>query len=255
MGRKKKEESSANTTVIETVDVADIPVETPIVTPPQTNTQDKPKEKRIFAEKVDRSSPDWSEYVMSKFSDDELDGVNPRLEGLRRVAINVIGNIIEENVDVIATPCPDNAFTSVIKATITFDADGKIVKYSAAADACESNCTDEFQKFPTAMADTRAKGRAFRSALGLNRIVAAEEMSVPVDGDQVIGGDKIKQGQISAIRIMADRLNVSIAKTLKHLEFNTDKLESLTHSEALTLVRALNNYQNNHIPNSIKKSE
>ena len=46
-----------------------------------------------------------------------------------------------------------------VKARITFLKEGLTKTFTGLADAGPDNCTDEFGRFPVAMAETRAKGR------------------------------------------------------------------------------------------------
>ncbi len=77
------------------------------------------------------------------------------------------------------------------------------------------NCTDEFGRFPVAMAETRAKGRAFRAALRLRRVVAAEAAAgIPLDGER-LDEQAIQVGQVNIISVLAERQDVSIPALLK----------------------------------------
>ena len=92
------------------------------------------------------------------------------------------------------------------------------------------------------MADTRAKGRMFRNALCLRRVVAAEEVSKTVaTAADIQKGGPIHTSQISMIRLMADRHGFEIPKVLDALgiayEMNDStgdvNLQSLCYEDAL----------------------
>jgi len=126
----------------------------------------------------DRCDKEWTQYVLGKFLDDELDGENPRVDGLRRVAQDVIGTIVEEGCDLVACPTVENGMRACVKAWVVFE-NGQ--RFEALADASPVNITgEEYVIYLTAMADTRAKGRCLRNALGLKRVVAAEEVANPI---------------------------------------------------------------------------
>lgn len=200
--------------------------------------------------------PTWSAYVMSKFADDELEGANPRLEGLRRVSMLLLGPILAEHTIIVNPPCADNGMVACATAEITIY--NNLIKertqFSGSADAHQNNCMDEFGNYLTAMAETRAKGRAYRSALCLNKVISAEEASFVPDDNRLESSD-IKSGQISIIRIMADRLDISLENMFKFLGFDKTKLEDLTNAEALIVVKHMNTFQqNNNVPASLKKA-
>jgi len=208
-----------------------------------------------------QTDPNWTQFVMGHFSDDELEGENPRLEGLRRVSELLIGTIMEEGCHLISSPGPDNDYRACVKAWVVFHShDGLNKRFEALADAYTGNCQQDFSIYPTAMADTRAKGRCYRSALKLKRIIAAEEAIGPVDAIENIANEKIKTGQITAIRLLADRSNISIIKLLDSLGITYDKLsngfaklESLLYSDALITIKRLNEIRSsNNIPDNIK---
>lgn len=196
-----------------------------------------------------QSDPDWTQYVLGKFLPDEVDGKNPRVEGLRRVAGELVGELIEEGCDLVASPCEDNRFRACVKAWGVFlTSDGRTKRFEALADAHGENCQEDYATYLVAMADTRAKGRVFRNALGLRRVVAAEEVSKTVAlASDVQPGGAIHTGQISLIRLMADRNGLNLVEVLdglciKHeLDDRTAdvNLKKVTYEEALSIVKCM----------------
>lgn len=192
--------------------------------------------------------PGWTQFVLGLFQQDEVEGESPRVDGLRRVASMLFHGIVEEGCDVIQCPSPENGERAVVKGWFVFG-DGR--RFEAAADCDPDNAPgDGFEKYPVAIAETRAKGRALRAALQLRRIVAAEEKSsfIPVAGDPA---DKaaIEEGNISVIQILADRVNgkvgprtISIQKVLDLLEIKKTDLRSLTKVEGQIVTKTLNQY-------------
>lgn len=205
---------------------------------------------------------EWTQYVLGMFLDDELDGKNPRLEGLRRISEILIGDIIEEGCDLIQCPNNENNMTACAKAWVKFlCADGLEKRYEALADASNDNCYSEFGKYLTAMADTRAKGRCYRNALKLRRVIAAEEVDKATILDK--GDDdnqSIDTSQTTAIRILSKRFGVSIDKLIKYLNIgcttndNGFILTSLNKGTAKQILKALNDFGiTKNIPNEIKE--
>lgn len=185
------------------------------------------------------SDSGWTQYVMGLFMDDELEGQNPRLEGLRRVAELLLGEVVEERCELIFSPNVENEMTVGVKSIIIFE-NGK--RYEALADANCNNCQKEFSPYLTAMADTRSKGRAYRAALKLKRVVTAEE--VGFNNEETENPNRlINTGQVTAIRLLSERLGISIQKLLLDLEIKDDvaNLSKLRYGEGLIILNRLNN--------------
>jgi len=198
----------------------------------------------------------FTQYALSLLQDDEMDGEFPRVEGLRRIAGLLLGEVLEERCELIFAPSVENEMTVGVKSIIIFE-NGK--RFESLADANCNNCQKEFSPYLTAMAETRARGRAYRSALNLKRIVAAEE--VGVNNEETENPNKlINTGQITAIRLLAERSSISIKKLLDDLEIaciikdGVVDLKSLKYSEALIALNRLNNMrQEDHVPEKLKR--
>lgn len=227
---------------------------------------------------------DRTQRILNMFHDDELDNGNPKVEGLRRVAEEVVGDIREEGCDLIQAPSPENGMMACAKAWIVFrqeslanqvSTDGRggvdsiiskpiLRRYEALADAHPGNVTDDFSGYLVAVADTRAKGRCFRNALKLKRVVAAEEIGRPKSSDLDNTNIKIDGQQIILIERLADRKNISITKLLTDMEIAFDgasnnssiaNLKSLSYQDALRLMARLNEYnQDNPAPNKLLRN-
>jgi len=236
--------------------IVDTPIPNKDVTKELNPIKEVDKTELILSNPPVPSDPGWTQYVMSLFIDDELEGQNPRLEGLRRVAEKLLGEVVEERCELISSPTMENGERACAKATIIFEG-GRI--FEALADACPGNCAKDFTIYPTAMADTRAKGRCYRAALRLKRIVSAEEICGSINED-VDTNKNIQTGQITTIRLLSDRSNISIKKLLDDLEiFCTVKdgvidLKSLKYNEALIVLNRLNSMrQEDHVPEKLKR--
>ncbi len=189
------------------------------------------------------NDPGWTQYVLGKFEDDETDKGNPRVEGLRRIAGELVGELIEEGCDLVAAPTEENGFRACVKAWGVFNTDTGLQKrFEALADANSDNCVEAYSTYLVAMADTRAKGRVFRNALGLRRVVAAEEVSTTLAMSSDVQKDgHIHTGQISMLRMMSERQGVKISEVLDELKIPyelNDKtgdvnLQSITYDDAV----------------------
>lgn len=190
-----------------------------------------------------QSDPGWTQYVLGKFFEDEMDGKNPRVEGLRRIAGELVGEILEEGCDLVAVPTEENRFRACAKAWgIFLSPSGREKRFEALADAHSENCLEDYATYLVAMADTRAKGRMFRNALGLRRVVAAEEISKTVAmAADVQQGGPIHTSQISMIRLISDRHGFKISDVLDELSITYElndqtgdvNLQSLSYEDAL----------------------
>ena len=203
------------------------------------------------------TDPMWTSYVMKQFATDELEGENPRVEGLRRVAELLVGEIIEERSELLSAPNMDNGFRAICKASVLFETmNGTMKRFEGMADAYEGNLTPDFAIYLVTMAETRAKGRCFKNALKLKRVVSAEEMRSGEDKQDIpYGSESIDGGQVTSIQIMCERLNISIPKLLKNMELGKDSLGSLTRTEAIIVAKRLGDYRSHgSVPNSIIKS-
>lgn len=193
--------------------------------------------------------PEWTQYVLGKFTEDEVDGKNPRVEGLRRLAGELVGELIEEGCDLVAAPTEDNRFRACVKAWGVFlTPEGRTKRFEALADAHSENCLEDYATYLVAMADTRAKGRMYRNALCLRRVVAAEEVSKTVaTAADIQQGGAIHTSQISMIRLISDRHHFNIVEVLDNLcikyELNEStgdvNLQSLTYEDALAAAKSM----------------
>lgn len=195
------------------------------------------------------SDPGWTQFVLGKFLEDEVDGENPRVEGLRRVAGELVGEIIEEGCDLVAAPTEDNRFRACVKAWGVFlTPEGQQKRFEALADAYSGNCSEDYVTYLVAMADTRAKGRMYRNALCLKRVVSAEEVSKTLAAaDDIQQGGAIHTGQISMIRLIADRHNFKISEILDSLcldyklneQTGDVNLQLLSYDDALQVAKKM----------------
>jgi len=202
----------------------------------------------------------WTQYVLGMFTDDEVDGQYPRVEGLRRIAGELVGEIVEEGCDLVSAPTEENRFRACAKAWGVFHTALGLKRFEALADAHVGNCLEDYATHLVAMADTRAKGRMFRNALCLKRVIAAEEINktAHISGDIQSGGE-IHLGQITLIRMMADRHNLSILDALSKLGIKYElseatgdvNLKILTYEEALSVVEELRKTVEDRRTNSV----
>ncbi len=185
--------------------------------------------------------PEWHDHVMKHFVEDELLDGNPTVDGLRRVAELLIGEIT--SIDTYIAQCPklDNEYRATTKVTIRFIDDQY---YSGAADVHLGNSASPYSKHPIALAETRAEGRALRRALRLRKVVAAEELVDDTTSENTVIPENITDTQINFIEIMCsgERLNINIEKMInKHKDYKS--IRSLSHDDSLKIQSQLLSYQ------------
>ncbi len=223
-------------------------------TPPPTEPKSEPEPPPPPTEPPTVTDPAWSPYVMGLFAEDELEGQNPKADGLRRVAELLIGRIIEEGCNLVSPPTMENGHRACVKAWIVFRGqDGQSLRFEGLADVSDDNCEAQYARFATSTAETRAKGRCFRAALKLRKVIAAEEAptEIPLAGETQ-NEVAIQNGQISVIMLMADRLGVNVEKLLAHLEIGKQHVNQLTRVEGMIVTKHLNTLQQaGSIPRSL----
>lgn len=198
----------------------------------ELNTNLEVTEKTVEIENEVRptfGSPEWSDYVMSHFTEKELFNDYPKTDGLRRVASVLLGDIIDSYPEPVSSPILDSngavISPAVIKHVVKFRwfADGTLRTFAEIADVSSFNAKDEFSKHSTSTASTKAEGRALRKALQL-RTLAAEEMET--SSEMMKSGltkpkkeGMIKDDQINFFDMVGSRKNVNIWKFLNMGEY------------------------------------
>lgn len=119
--------------------------------------------------------------------------------------------------------------------------DGRV--YQGTADATIINCDGNFKLYLSAMAESRAKARALRTAFGISMCSVEEKSNVNVkdlSDDNDLG--PIQDYQIAAIKIVAERNGYSKEDVLTMLEVprKITTLKELTSSEAKEIINKIN---------------
>lgn len=225
----------------------------------------------------DRGTKEWHDYVMGLFNDDEkvnyttLDGKKieaVRADGLRRVGELALGQVIssgpvEQHMEysgVRGLPAAWVKYKIIIRKF-----DGTIVEYSSLGDVNYVNTDNTFLGFALLTAETRAKGRAWREALGV-RTYAIEEFSGKKDTaaavEEISSADwkeqPITTSQIRTIRNLCGKLKIDPYKLInvnaqwKYVEgkerYESLEDEALTNKQAATLIGKLNEMQQGSRP-------
>lgn len=191
----------------------------------------------------------WEDFVLSKLTSREIDGGHPSTAGLRRIAPGLLGKIIDSGPITVYNPQQSNDHRATIIYELVyinkyFDpaedaADERVIRVREVADAWEANIDGEvFKKFPTAIASTRAEGRALRKALLLSVAVKeeiSEEEYVPVSAVQ---DGPIKDSQIVAIDNLCKRYNINVVSLIKWGKDNS--IREVSSEKAKKIMKWLN---------------
>jgi hypothetical protein len=215
-------------------------------------------------------SKEWNEFVMSKFERHELIDKNPICAGLRRVAEELLGDIISSGPSEVY---PSNDPNGPGRATVVYQVvfnwmnSGELRTYSEVADVWHGNTDDLFCAHPVATASTRAEGRALRKALKV-RCLAAEELakkdivsivreSVKVEGatdGEWNDSDGISAAQVNFIDRKCEQLDINVMEFVNSGENTYSGIEDVSKQTASAMLGRLNQYQNgqSNLPDSIK---
>jgi hypothetical protein len=264
MARQKKQTE----TPIEAVEITEetawdlTQIETVVSEPDETEVNS--------SENVDINHPKWHEYVLSLFTEDELDNGNPKVNGLRRVAQLLLGDIMYSGpINVYAPETSDSIgrATVVYKiefawrlgvkfADITFDRFSLPIKtFVEVADVWSGNADRKYAIHTTSLASTRAEARALRKALNL-RCVAAEELVSSSIDESPADFEPMTANQQAVINAKCLSMGIDIEKLAKYIGL-VSPAHKWTKADGNKLMSKINQLQTNltedsQIPEEIK---
>lgn len=232
----------------------------------------EPKREPEGVEDISYTDENWSNLVMSKFTQDEFIEINgskyPTVNGLRRVCEKYLGVIVSSVSKVVQGPTISNRPSrkvgkrellilepAVVEHTIhlylhDFHPSPVERVYTDCADAyIDNNGESEFLVHPTAIAATRAEARVLRKALKL-KVVSAEEIvrknkevmeKVYKEKEDKDDADKsIDDNQRNVISGLADRTQIALPDYLKWK--GIEDLTKLSSEEAKKLIAELSGW-------------
>lgn len=203
------------------------------------------------------NSPEWSDYVLSQFTDNEIENGAPKCDGLRRVAELLIGPILNTKIVTnMFSRQPSDIATVVVGVEIlvtephhplSSEINGNNVVYAEdIADCGPHNTETKYAAHASATAATRAEARALRKLLRIRGIIAAEE-SGEINPEYVSGGwqpdDPIDDTQIGVIELQCKRQNVNVLNLVNSGKSKVNKIEELSKSTASQIIQYLSDLQ------------
>lgn len=197
------------------------------------------------------SSKEWTGYVLSELDATELDdNGNPSTAGLRRIAEKLLGPIVETDVNIVQAPSQQNGMIAAVEYRLSIEwilddaAQTPIRTFCDVADASTLNTDEPFSLYLTAIAATRAEGRALRKALKLHGVIIAEEVSKSTLAENTIDmSGAITSTQINGIDALCKRLNINVMNFINVGQTKYKKIEDVSKASAAKMMALLNTWQ------------
>lgn len=235
------------------------------------------------------TDPDWTDYVMTFFSEDEIvrneSGQEfPKVDGLRRVVESLFGPIVESKCT-FTNFSKDNDMVGraisgyrikVLAANEDFikkhakiydpnlsDEQFFELTCEEVADAWDGNTDDNFCAYVVALSATRAEARCLRKLLRLKKCSADEITREKNPADFITKNkpagewkeeDLLSDSQKSLIKRKCDQMKIDLMKFINSGEGNYESLDTVTKRPASAMISKLNEMSNNRstIPDDIK---
>lgn len=242
--------------ILKTLQAQEISIDDDHVELEEEVVEAKPEEER----NMEPGDEGWTDYVLDHLRDDEKSDGHPKTDGLRRLVEKFIGRITDINSKLIQPPCPATNMIAAVTAKVTvvpLARDGEwldefySLTFSGTADASLDNCKKPFDKHLSAVAETRAEGRAFRKLLRLQSVVTAEELGKIEDSLE-----KINEQQIQFIDRFCspNKLNLNVENLVKSVDKECKSIRALSYDNALDVTVKINDFQQDlsSIPDDIK---
>jgi hypothetical protein len=208
----------------------------------------------------------WTqETMMALLRPEEMFNGKPRAVGLRRISQIILGPIVKTDVQI--PKCELNH--AVVIYSVTYSTMNGLITSTDAAESSDYNTSEFFMAFPVASTTTKASGRAFKSAIGLD-VMTAEEMAPEdknpaqkvqesrrtekVAGDDIVDKGPISEQQKRAITKLCKMQGLDLAKFINLGKGKYASLDDVPKKSAVGMMELLNRYNNEptDIPESIK---
>ena len=207
---------------------------------------------------VQYCSDGWDRYVMGLFKDNELMDGYPKVNGLRRVANLVLGNIVSSKPSYVFVTQGDTRSVTVsyeiqvewkLNTPVGFGNMGLAaldVRTFGGLSCCNEDMSSPYGRHPAAVAESKAEGRALRKALGLN-VIAAEEMLSGGDTEAPAAKptSRITAALKSVIEVKAEKLNLVMKELIEKFGLGTKDLGDFTMDDGRKLFVFINEFQQN----------
>jgi len=188
---------------------------------------------------INPNAYDLNKNYNDSFTDDEIKMEKGRpfvfLRGLERLAKE--RGVVSAKTIRLEQLISETAIGIVCTYEYTFE-DGRT--YQGSADATSKNCDGNFRLYLTAMAESRAKARALRTAFAISTCSVEEKSDATFADDPHLGpvGDE----QIVLIRNLAQKLTVGKSQLFELMDIPriVKDIKELTRAEASEIITGLN---------------
>lgn len=188
---------------------------------------------------------EWSDYVLSKLQAKEIDPKgHPKVAGLRRLVVKLIGPIVRSVPQILQTPIPENErrCTVVYHISVMDRFSGELLEVAGAADSYHGNTDVKFRVHPSAMAETRAEGRALKKILMLDAVTSEElapenAETIPSDSD-----DFINDTQKNGLSMLGSKLDINIGEAFQ-LVLGKPYNKMVSSTNARKVIERVSSYQ------------
>lgn len=235
------------------------------------NVESVEHEEEELVDMPEYGSADWNAFVMSRFHDEELIDGNPLCYGLRRVANELLGDIVSSRPTQVFPSVNDNGVgraTVVYEIVFNWGRTGEFRTFGDVAEVWHGNTEDLFAAHAAATACTKAEGRVLRKAL-MVKCLAAEELpknkdvagivrnSISFSGTtgEVAASDLMSSSQLNFLNGKAMQLNVNLLAYLSSKGFicrSEEDVKKIKKLDASNLIKGMNEFQSSPIPENLK---
>lgn len=204
-------------------------------------------------------TPEWQDYVMSQFREDELVDGCPKCNGMRRIAQLVLGDIVSSKPTQVFVVGNDPRTVTVLYEVVFDWKLNTVVDYGNLGVLQNdfrtfgglADCTEEktvYGRHPAATAESKAEARALRKALALN-VVTAEEKLTGADDEIPKAKDSstITRALAGVLKAKMSALKLDADKTLydfnRETGYSSSSVDSMSMEEGRKMLAFLNKIQ------------
>lgn len=197
------------------------------------------------------NSEKWTEYVMSKFEDYELEDGRPVADALFRVTQQLIGPIIDRKIISFSPASTDNHYNSTVhvRLKVLLETNNHplkgicdFIEQDGIAEVNPRNTPAPYHMHPSASAFTKAEAQALRKLLYLNKVVAADEVSpdeLVAEAEVFTPKLPIQEEQITIIDRLCNKLNISVQEYINSGKKQYSSISNVEFGTAQEMIKFL----------------
>lgn len=199
-------------------------------------------------------SEEWHHYLISQFSDDELQNGNPINHGLVRVAEKLIGPVVDRQIINFTPAHKENYGTATVHVRVILALTNQMhpafelvsqLSCDGIAEVNSRNTPAPFNNHQSGSAFTKAESQALRKLLRL-RGVSADEVTpdeMALEGDVYVPETPVTQEQITVIDLICKRVNMSVLDFISVGEIKYMFIEQIPSHKAQAMIKYLSEIQ------------